>query len=39
VGLLATWEAQAVSLIRSHLRPSGAVYERVAAAPLIQEPG
>ena len=39
VGLLATWEAQAVSLIRSHLRPSGAVYERVAEVALTEEPG
>jgi len=37
VGLLATWQAHAVSLIRSYLRPDGAFYEQVAETPLTQE--
>jgi 2'-5' RNA ligase len=31
---VAAWQAVSVSLMRSHLRPDGAVYERVAEAPL-----
>lgn len=35
VGILITWQAQAVGLIQSHLKPSGAVYEQVVEIPLI----
>jgi 2'-5' RNA ligase len=38
IGLVAEWQAHTVSLIRSHLKPSGAVYDHVAAVPLMQEP-
>jgi RNA 2',3'-cyclic 3'-phosphodiesterase len=34
VGTLATWRVEGVSLMRSDLRPSGAVYTQVAYAPL-----
>ena len=39
IGLVAAWEAGAVDLIRSYLKPSGASYEQVAEIPLRQEPG
>jgi 2'-5' RNA ligase len=32
---VAEWQAHTVNLIRSHLKPSGAVYEQVADIPLI----
>jgi hypothetical protein len=34
VGVLAAWRVEAVSLMRSDLKPSGAVYTRMAHAAL-----